>query len=144
MCTHSPTPFSHRPVTGHSLLTRHRRPLGAVVTGLAALLVACASQPPPPNPQMAAAEAALESAARAGAAVSAPTEMALARDKLARANASMLETKYERAQMLAEAALVDARLAEAKARQVQATKAATTVQDESRVLRQEIERGAVQ
>jgi hypothetical protein len=46
--------------------------------------------------------------------------------------------------MLAEAALVDARLAEAKARQVQATKAATTVQDDNRVLRQEIERGAAQ
>ncbi len=127
----APTP---RPVTGQYLFTRHRRPLGALVTGLAALLVACASQPPPPNPQIAAAEAALESAVRAGAAVSAPTDMALARDKLARANASMVETKYERAQMLAEA----------KARQVQATKAATTVQDDNRVLRQEIERGAAQ
>lgn len=73
---------------------------------------------PPPNPQIAAAEAALESAVRAGAAVSAPTDMALARDKLPRANASMVETKYERAQMLAEVTLVDARLAEAKARQI--------------------------
>lgn len=138
---HAPTP---RPVTGRPPFTRHRRPLGALVTGLAVLLVACASQPPPPTPQIAAAEAALESAVRAGAAASALTEMTLARDKLARANASMVETKYERAQMLAEAALVDARLAEAKARQVQAGKAATTVQDDHRVLRQEIERGAAQ
>lgn len=138
---HAPTP---RPVTGRHPFTRHRRPLGALVTGLAVLLVACASQPPPPTPQIAAAEAALESAVRAGAAASALTEMTLARDKLARANASMVETKYERAQMLAEAALVDARLAEAKARQVQAGKAATTVQDDNRVLRQEIERGAAQ
>lgn len=138
---HAPTP---RPVTGRPPFKRHRRPLGALVTGLAVLLVACASQPPPPTPQIAAAEAALESAVRAGAAASALTEMTLARDKLARANASMVETKYERAQMLAEAALVDARLAEAKARQVQAGKAATTVQDDHRVLRQEIERGAAQ
>jgi hypothetical protein len=56
----------------------------------------------------------------------------------------MVETKYERAQMLAEAALVDARLAEARARQVQAGKAAATVQDDNRVLRQEIERGTAQ
>lgn len=138
---HAPTP---RPVTGLPPFTRHRRPLGVLVTGLAALLVACASQPPPPNPQIAAAEAALESATRAGAAASAPTELALARDKLVRAQASMVESKHERAQMLAEAALVDARLAEARARQVQAIKAATTVQDDNRVLRQEIERAAPQ
>ena len=56
----------------------------------------------------------------------------------------MVESKHERAQMLAEAALVDARLAEARARQVQAIKAATTVQDDNRVLRQEIERAAPQ
>ncbi len=142
---HPATTSTPRPLSGRTpLFTRHRRPLAAVVMGLAALLVACVSQPPPPNPQIVAAEAALESAARAGAAVSAPAEMALSRDKLARANASMLETKYERAQMLAEAALVDARLAEARARQVQATKAATTVQDDNRVLREEIERGAAQ
>lgn len=138
---HAPTP---RPVTGLPPFTHHRRPLGVLVTGLAALLVACASQPPPPNPQIAAAEAALESATRAGAAASAPTELALARDKLVRAHASMVESKHERAQMLAEAALVDARLAEARARQVQAIKAATTVQDDNRVLRQEIERAAPQ
>lgn len=138
---HATTP---RPVTGRPPFTRHRRPLGVLVTGLAALLVACASQPPPPNPEIAAAEAALESAVRAGAAASAPAELALSRDKLARAHASMVESKHERAQMLAEAALVDARLAEAKARQVQAGKAAATVQDDNRVLRQEIERGAAQ
>lgn len=138
---HATTP---RPVTGRPPFTRHRRPLGALVTGLAALLVACASQPPPPNPEIAAAEAALESAVRAGAAASAPTELALSRDKLARAHASMVESKHERAQMLADAALVDARLAEARARQVQASKAATTVQDDHRVLRQEIERAAPQ
>jgi hypothetical protein len=67
--------------------------------------------------------------------------MALARDKLARANASMVEEKYERALMLAEAAQVDARLAEAKARSTQAGKAATELREGNRVLRQEIERG---
>ena len=138
---HALTPH---PINGRSPFTRHRRPLGALVTAIAALLFACASQPPPPTAQIAAAEAALESAVRAGAAASAPTEMALSRDKLARAHASMRQTQHEPAQMLAEAALVDARLAEAKARQVQASRSAATVQDDNRVLRQEIERGAAQ
>ncbi len=138
------TPFSPTS-TGRARSMRHRLlPLSAWVLGLSALLGACASQPAPPSPQIAAAEAALESATRAGAAVSAPTELALARDKLARAHASMVESKHERALMLAEAALVDARLAEVRARQAQASKAATTVQDDNRVLRQEIERGAAQ
>jgi hypothetical protein len=53
----------------------------------------------------------------------------------------MVEEKYERALMLAEAAQVDARLAEAKARSTQAGKAATELREGNRVLRQEIERG---
>lgn len=137
---HTPTTAT----TGRPLFT-HRRAAMAGITGLGtALLMACASQPPPPTQPIAMAEAAYESASRAGAATLAPAEMALARDKLARANASMVETKYERAQMLAEAALVDARLAEAKARQANATKAATTAQDGNRVLREELQRTAPQ
>jgi len=116
--------------------------LTGVVLVAALLQVACASLPPP-NAQLAVATAAVDSAARAGAAELAPTEMALARDKLARANASMVEAKFERALMLAEAAQVDARLAEAKARNATAAKAAVTVREDNRVLRQEIERGAV-
>jgi len=44
--------------------------------------------------------------------------------------------------MLAEAAQVDARLAEAKARNVQAAKAATELREGNRVLRQELDRAA--
>lgn len=117
---------------------------GAAVASLGSLLLACATPLPPPLTEIVAAEAAIASAVRAGANASAPAEMALARDKLARANASVVETKHARALMLAEAALVDARLAEARARQVQATRAANTVQDDNRVLREEIERGAAQ
>jgi hypothetical protein len=139
----------HHPSTPRPATVRHRsnslrRLRIAATAGFAGLLLACASQPPPPTTHMAAAEAAVDSAVRAGAQAAAPAEMALARDKLARAHASMVETKYERAQMLAEAALVDARLAEARARQALAAKAATTVQDDNRVLRQEIERGVTQ
>jgi uncharacterized iron-regulated protein len=114
--------------------------LPVVVLVAAALQIGCASFPAP-NEQMALTTAAVASAERAGAVALAPAEMALARDKLARANASMVEEKYERALMLAEAAQVDARLAEAKARSTQAGKAATELREGNRVLRQEIERG---
>ncbi len=107
----------------------------------ASLQIGCASFPAPTE-QMAVSTAAIASAERAGAVALAPTEMAMARDKLARANASMVEEKYERALMLAEAAQVDARLAEVKARNATAAKAALTVREDNRVLRQEIERGA--
>ncbi|MDO9201585.1 MAG: DUF4398 domain-containing protein [Hydrogenophaga sp.] len=121
---------------------RHTLPgLSLVVLVAAALQMGCASLPAPTE-QMAVTTAAVASAERAGAVALAPAEMALARDKLARANASMVEEKYERAQMLAEAALVDARLAEAKARNAQAAQAATELREGNRVLRQEMERAA--
>jgi len=116
--------------------------LGAMALVAAMLQLGCASFPPP-TAQLAVATAAVDTAARAGAAELAPADMAIARDKLARANASMVERKYERALMLAEAAQVDARLAEAKARNATAAKAAVAVREDNRVLRQEIERGAV-
>ena len=117
--------------------------LTVVALVAASLQVACSSFPPP-REQMAVATAAVENAASAGASELAPGEMALARDKLARAYASMEETKFERALMLAEAAEVDARLAEAMARNALAAKAAVTVREDNRVLRQEIQRGAAQ
>lgn len=136
--TNPPCPHDHAP------RLPARRPLGAVVLGLTMLLGACATRPPPPTLQVSEAQAAVESAVRAGAPAVAPTELAMARDKLMRAQTSMQAGQHERAKMLAEAALVDARLAEARTRQVQAAKAAVTVQDDSRVLRQEIDRGAAQ
>lgn len=126
---------AHRPRAMHWL--------GGVVLVAALLQVGCASFPPP-NEQLAVATAAVDSAARAGAAELAPADLSTARDKLARANASMIEKKYERAQMQAESALVDARLAEAKARHATAAKAALALRDGNRVLRQEIDRGAAQ
>lgn len=97
---------------------------------------------PLPAEQMAVSTAAVDSAARAGATELAPTEMAIARDKLAQAKTAMADGKDQRALMLAEAAQVDALLAEAKARNIRAGKAATELRESNRVLRQEIERGA--
>lgn len=117
--------------------------LGSVALVAALWQAGCASYPPP-REQLAVATAAVDSAARAGAAELAPADLSTARDKLARANASMIERKHERAHMLAEAALVDARLAEAKSRHATAAKAALALRDGNRVLRQEIDRGAAQ
>jgi hypothetical protein len=132
----STAPYAAAPAKAHKLWL----PLMALA---AALQVGCASLPAPTE-QMALTTAALASAERAGAVALAPAEMALARDKLARANASMVEEKFERARLLAEAALVDARLAEAKARNAQATQAADQLSEANRVLRQELERTAPQ
>ena len=52
----------------------------------------------------------------------------------------MTAKDYENAQSLAEQAQVDAQLATAKARAGKAQKAAATVQEDSRVLRQELDR----
>lgn len=130
------------PATPQAAAVRRTLPwLSGALLVAAALQMGCASVPAPTE-QIAVSTAAVASAERAGAVALAPTEMAMARDKLARANASMVEEKFERARMLAEAAQVDARLAEAKARNVQAAKAATELREGNRVLRQELERAA--
>jgi hypothetical protein len=134
----STAPHAAAPATAHK-----PRPWLPLVALAAALQIGCASLPAPTE-QMALTTAALASAERAGAPALAPAEMALARDKLARANAAMVEEKHERARLLAEAALVDARLAEAKARNAQATQAADQLSEANRVLRQELERTAPQ
>lgn len=121
--------------------SKSRHWLPAIVLMTAFLQSAYASTPLPAE-QMAVSTAAVDSAARAGATELAPTEMAIARDKLAQAKAAMANGKEQRALMLSEAAQVDALLAEAKARSIQAGKAAAELHESNRVLRQEIERGA--
>lgn len=119
--------------------SRHWLPAIVLMT---ALLQSAYANTQTPAEQMAVSTAAVDSAARAGATELAPTEMAIARDKLAQAKAAMANGKEQRALMLSEAAQVDALLAEAKARSIQAGKAAAELHESNRVRRQEIERGA--
>jgi hypothetical protein len=65
---------------------------------------------------MSAAQTAVTGAEEADAAKYAPSDLDRARDKLIRAQAAMQEEDNEQARRLAEEALVDARVAETKAR----------------------------
>lgn len=114
--------------------------LAAGVALASLLLVACASTPPPPTTELAVSAAAVAHAAGAGAPVGAPSEMRMARDKLARANAAVTNKDNELARTLALEATADAQLAEAKTESGKARKAADEVADASRVLREELDR----
>jgi len=100
-------------------------------------LVACASTPPPMS-ELAVGKAAVERAA--GSAGEAPGEMAMARDKLARANVAYANKDYTLARQLAEQAEADAVLAEAQARSNRSAKALSEVQAGLRQLRSEAAR----
>jgi hypothetical protein len=111
--------------------------------GLIAVAVVVASgcaSTPPPTADLALSDAAVAHAASAGAVEAAPADMRSAREKLDRANLAMTTKDYDSARMLARESLVDAQLAERKAESAQARKAAMAVQEDTRVLREEIER----
>ena len=81
---------------------------------IALLLGACASGPPP-QVELGAANTAIETAERSGAAERAPTELNNARMKYQGANAALRGAEYDRAARLAREAEIDAQLAAAKA-----------------------------
>ena len=114
------------------------------VTALALTLMACATRIPAPTQELALSRAAIDAAARAGAAELAPAELTLARQKQAMADTAMTQEQHDRARMLSHEVQVDARLAEAKARSRRADRAASELREDGRVLRQEINRTAPQ
>jgi multidrug efflux pump subunit AcrA (membrane-fusion protein) len=105
----------------------------------AALIVGCASVPPPTD-QIAVSRLAIANAVQAGGAEYAPVEMTAAQDKMDRAGRAMEKKDYDDARTLAEQAQADARLAEKKAESGKALKSAGVVQEDVRVLREEINR----
>lgn len=112
---------------------------GVAIGCTAVLLAACASVPAPTE-QMAVSTSAIANAASAGGAQYAPVELASARQKLERASLAMDKKDYVLARQLAEEAQADARLAEKTAESAKARKAAAVVQDDVRVLHEEINR----
>lgn len=107
---------------------------------LATVLIGGCASVPAPTEQLAVSQQAVSSAASAGGSEYASADMRAAQDKLDRAIQAMAEKDYENARLLAEQAEVDAQLAASKAGSAKAQQAASTVVEDSRVLRQEIER----
>ena len=113
----------------------------AGVIGCAAVfMTGCATNFPPPTEQLAVSKSALANAVSAGGNEFAAVEMRAAQEKMERANQAVAKEDYETARRLAEEAQADARLAEKKADSAKAQKAAVAMQDDIRVLREEINR----
>lgn len=121
------------------LKTSQRLRIIGITAAVVFLLSACASTSPPVA-QIAVSKAAISNASGAGGSEFAPHEFKTAMEKMEAAERAMKEKDYALAEKLAIEAQVDAQLATAMARSAKAKKAADTVQEDSRVLRKEIER----
>jgi len=110
-----------------------------VSAGAAIFMAGCASTPAPTE-QIAVSRAAVSNASSAGGNEFAPLQLKSAMEKMAGAERAMADKDYVLARQLAEQAQVDAELAGAMARSAKAKKAADALQEDSRVLREEIDR----
>ncbi len=121
--------------------TNSLSPMGTSLA-LAALLAlgACASQKAPATADVAVSKNAVENAVSAGAADLAPEEINLARSKMMQANQALAAKDYAKARALASEAQADAKLAQSKASSAKATAAANALNEDLRVLREEVDR----
>ena len=113
--------------------------MAGVAVAAAVLMAGCANTSAPVE-QMAVSRAAVSNAMSAGGNQYAPVEFRSASEKLEAAERAMAAKDYELALRLAEQAEVDAKLSAEMARSAKAQKAADALQEDIRVLRQEIER----
>lgn len=122
-------------------MTRDSKPWLAVLCSAALVLtVGCSSLKTPATADVAVSKEAVENAASAGGAQFAPLEMNAAREKLALANQAMAAKNYKLAVDLASQAQADAKLAQGKANSAKAQATADALQEDIRVLREELER----
>lgn len=113
--------------------------LGSV---LVITMCACSSMKTPATADVAVSKAAVDNAVSAGGPEFAPVEMNSAREKMALANKAMAAKDYKLAADLAGQAQADAKLAQAKANSAKAQTAADALQDDIRVLREELSRNS--
>jgi hypothetical protein len=111
-------------------------PLICGVLGMAG----CAGKPPLSN--LSQAELAVQEADTKTASQYAPLELKTAREQLADAKRAMDDEEYDEARRLADQALVNAQLAEAKAGAEKARGAATELQKSIQTLRSEVQRSS--
>lgn len=104
------------------------------------LMAGCSSLKTPATADVAVSKAAVDNAAGAGGTEFAPVEMRAAREKMALANQAMAAKDYKLAIELANQAQADAKLAQGKANSAKAQMASDALQDDIRVLREELER----
>jgi hypothetical protein len=93
-----------------------------------------------PTEQFTRADGAIKESIEHGARESAAAEIALAEENFERAKAAAAEKEYELAQLYAEKAEADAKLAEARAERAEAVANLKEIQDNIRVLKEEIDR----
>jgi hypothetical protein len=122
------------------MMTKNTKFLAATLLGVALVAAGCTSLKTPATADVAVSKAAVDNAASAGGAEFAPAEMMAARDKMALANKAMAAKDYKLAIDLAAQAQADATLARSKANSARAQTAADALQDDIRVLREELER----
>lgn len=103
-------------------------------------LAGCADKVPPPTQQVNMATQAIAQAESSGAFELAPVELKSARDKLALAKQSMDKEENDKARRLADEAMIDANLAEARARSAKSQKIVEEMKESIRVLQQEMDR----
>lgn len=105
------------------------------------LLFGCASIPAPTE-QLAVSKAAVANAGSAGGNEYAPIALRSAMDKMDAAQRAMTQEDYLLARRLAEEAQIDAQLASATVDAAKAQQAVSALQEDNRILRQEIDRVA--
>ncbi|OGB26756.1 MAG: hypothetical protein A3I66_21605 [Burkholderiales bacterium RIFCSPLOWO2_02_FULL_57_36] len=122
-------------------MTRNSKLWFMVLCGAAVVLAAgCSSMKTPATASVAVSKAAVDNAAGAGGAEFAPVEMNSAREKMALSNKAMAAKDYKLANDLAIQAQADAKLAQGKANSAKAQTAANALQDDIRILREELDR----
>ena len=117
--------------------------LAACLTAVV-LMTGCSSLKTPATADVAVSRAAVDNAASAGAAELAPDEMRSAREKMMRANQALKDRDYKLARELADQAQADAKLAQSKANSTKATTAADEINENIRVMREELNRANMQ
>lgn len=118
------------------VFTRHSVLMVTVFS--ATLLTGCGSSKQPPTEKMATAESYINTARESEARDL--VELRRAEDKLSQAKTAVAEEEYEVAERLADQALIDARLAEAKAESNAARQATEDLRDSINTLRREVNR----
>jgi hypothetical protein len=111
-----------------------------LVTLSIAVMTGCATQVPAPDKQVTLATQSIVQAESSGAVEFAPLELKSARDKLNQAKLAMDKEENIKARRLADEAMVDANLAEAKARSAKSQMVVVELKESIRVLQQEMNR----